>query len=182
MADGDRQPEPIRQLFLKGDFPGSNPRSVATTAVGQNQKFLRIRVVSASGTAPPSGNVIDGEIRRIMRHADKDPALVVEHIVNPIGSRQSFGLGTKVVIVNCYRFLAPDPARILEIAHQLLFLGVHADDRRTPSQEPPPLPLDVSKLLIPLRTGNRNGLGVGVQSVSQLVKQSAHRLGTDTDA
>src|SRR5260221_12956207 len=100
MADGDRQPEPIRQFFLESDFPGSDPRSVATTAIGQNQKFLRIRVVSASGTAPPSSNVIDGEVRGIMRHADKDPALVVEHIVNPIWSRQSFGLRSKVVIVD----------------------------------------------------------------------------------
>ena len=55
--------------------------------------------------------------------------LIAFRIVDAIRRRAACGVLEKIVVVDRFRLLTPRLAGVLELPHQFLFLGVHANSR-----------------------------------------------------
>jgi len=120
VADGNGEPERDNQLLMQFPFPGANPGAVTAAAVGQDEKFIGVRVVFATKVTPPEGDVVGGEGRGVVREANENRTMIVGHIEDPVGNGHVAGIGTEVVIQHWGWLQTPNPAGILEIADQLL--------------------------------------------------------------
>jgi hypothetical protein len=80
--------------------------------------------------------------------------------------------------IDFFRRLAPDQARIFEVADQLLLLGIHTDDRLLRLQVLRALQLDVAKLLIAIRmSGTGRLFDIGAQTIAVFAQDATdHRL------
>jgi len=85
------------------------------------------------------------------------------------------------MIVDRRRFQAPHPPWVLEVADQLFLFGVHADDGQSTLLETLFLPGDAMKLLVALLVRNRHRFAIGMQSIAELIEQSPHGVGTDSN-
>ena len=76
-------------------------------------------------------------MRECRGNADDKSATVFGEVADSIGDRDTDGVGAEVVIENTARTAFPTLAWIFEVADQLAFLGVHADDGQVTSLEAP---------------------------------------------
>ena len=155
--------------------------SVAPAAVRQNEQVVGLRIVTVSALAPPAGDIVGGEFGCVVRCADKHRTLIADRIVNAEGNRHPLALGTEVMVIHRGGDLTPDSPGILEIADQFLLLGVDTDDRQAALQELLLFLGDVTELLVPLRASAGQTLGVGMQSIPQLIEQAPHRVRADNN-
>ena len=82
----------------------------------------------ATEGAPPVGDPLDRKLRGIGALADVDVAPLVGQIVNAIGDGFAERVLLKIMLVHGVGGVTPAPARVLEVADQLFFLGVHANN------------------------------------------------------
>ena len=81
------------------------------------------------------------------------------------------------MVLHRNRFLVPRHPGILKVAHQLLLLGVHTDDRHPLFFAALPMRSDMLELRVAVRAGARgNFLVIDLQGVFKLLEQSAHGL------
>lgn len=73
VADGESQSERIGDLFLQGPLPHSHAGSVAPAAVRENEQVIGLRIMLLAALSPPVGDVLGGELGRVVRGADKYP-------------------------------------------------------------------------------------------------------------
>jgi hypothetical protein len=78
--------------------------------------------------------------------ADEDVAVVGGEVVDAVGQGDARRIGGEVVVVDEGGLLAPGGALVLEVADQLSFLGVDADDGSARSGEGVALGSDVAEL------------------------------------
>ena len=117
-----------------------------------------------------------------MVHPDTDPACVGRQVVEAVGHRAAeFGL-QEVVYPHLLRVALRPPfaARVLEVADQLLLLGVDRDHRLLLPQRRRHAGIDVSELRIPVRMlAAFARLAVGLQAELLLRQQLAHHRAAD---
>jgi hypothetical protein len=83
-----------------------------------------------------------------MRPTDHDVAFMAREVVNPIRNGFAHSILKEVRREHLQRRLPLSPARVLEEAHQLLFLGIHADNGQSGFLELAALASDVAHLTI----------------------------------
>src|SRR5262249_58732495 len=97
----------------------------------------------------------------LMGGADQHEAAVARCIVHPKRNAASEGGAGEVMVEDRTGLLAPAGAWVLEVAHQLLLLGVHAQHGPTAAAKAPALPLHELELGVALRfVGPRQPLAV----------------------
>ena len=116
-----------------------------------------------------------------MGSPDKDGTPVASQIEDPVGAGHAKTLGSEIVVIDWHRLLAPDPARVFEVADQFLLLGVHTNDGQFATTEAPSLPSDAVELLVSLFGRDGERLDVGVQGVVDFMQKPAHGIGADVD-
>lgn len=77
---------------------------------------------------PPMSDGMSGKGGSVMGDADHQSTAIFPNLVNPIRNGDADGIGAEVVIVNTTRGRFPTAARIFEIADELAFFRVYADD------------------------------------------------------
>src|SRR6266851_6922620 len=177
VAHGDLKSQPIAQHGLEALLPESCPIAVAATGVGQDQQLLGRRKGLQSLVFPPAGNRIDGESWRVGRVANVDRTAVIEHVIDAIRHGPPQAVAQEVMDVDGDRLEAPGLARLLEVADQLLFLTVDADNGLPCRFEDADLLVDVGELDIAVRVVRASFelLAVEVQRIVQLAQQAANR-------
>src|SRR6202158_237192 len=71
---------------------------------------------------------MSGKGGSIVGNTDHQSTAIFHNIVNPIRNGNPDGIGAEVVIIDATRGRFPTAARIFEIADELAFFAVHADD------------------------------------------------------
>src|SRR5207244_878923 len=85
----------------------------------------------------------------------------------------------EVVHIDLAHLLTPDAAGVPKVADQLLFLGIHTDDRPLLAQKSPADTGNVAELLIPPgRLPARQALAIDAQGVPPQAQQPTERRGT----
>ena len=118
-----------------------------------------------------------------MGNADDKSATVFGEVINPIGNRDTDGVGAEVVIENTARTAFPTLAWIFEVADQLAFLGVHADDGQVTSLEAPAQLGEIFELQVAIGAGAGGDLLViDTQRIAHLMEQAPDGVRRDGDA
>ena len=119
---------------------------------------------------PPVGDGVHGQIRRVSRRGHTHLPFVPLRIVDPVLRCSTLGVLGKVVGVHFLRFLPPRLAGVLEVPHQFLVLGVHADPRVAGAAELLTLGSNVAELSIPfgVRLARVQHLAMAAQTVALL--------------
>src|SRR5512135_1121861 len=175
VADRDLKPGPIGER-LKLHLPEPDPIPVTPAAVGADQQVPRLRIHLLPHPGPPLADALDGEAGRVMIDADVDPAHVPPEVVDAVGDRLANAGVREVVDLHLLRVPLglPLPTSVLEVADQLLLLGVHGDDGPPGSDVSATDLADVSELgvavgaLLPLPH-----LGIRLEAVTEVVEQLA---------
>ena len=134
---------------------------------------------------PPAPNGVDREACRVFVDADTHPPGIVGNVVDPVGRRppelrddevvhtHRLGLTLRTVLTTA----------ILEIADQLLLLGIDRDRRLPRGQRLLHLSIDVPKLGIAVgMVRPLAGLAIGLEAVSQIAQKIGHHIVTNTMA
>ena len=113
------------------DLPELDPVAVGPAGVGSDQELGGGRETRPTHRGPPASDGLDGEGGGVGRVADRDPALVVGQVVDPIGDGSTQFLVDEVMGLGPSRLAGwvPFGSSIGEFAHDLLFLGIDADHR-----------------------------------------------------
>ena len=152
---------------------------VAAPGIGFDQQVIGFGVALSAMTLPPAPNGGHRQLRGRRRRAHAHQGVVGALIVDPIGGGSTLGITGKIIGVDDIGRLAITRSRILEVANQFVFLGIHADDRLAAAQEPPLEALDQPILAVALRMGLANQtLDIGFQRIAERFEQPSHRGGT----
>src|SRR5712691_2864284 len=180
VADRHGESEPIANLHLETLFPSTDTAAITATGVCQHQEVVA-RPGGVAVALPPRCDGIHGERWRIARGAKIDEATIGRDVVYAIRHGPTVCVAGKVVHVDGDRLERPGLAGVLEVAHELLFLGVCTDDRQPSRGEPSALHSNVVELLVTVGVGRRglDLLGIDVQRVVKLAQQTAHSGWTD---
>jgi hypothetical protein len=123
---------------------------------------------------------VGGKGRRIVRDADADGAAIVGWVVNAVGNAHAGGIGAEVVIVHWNRRAIPFRSGVLEVADQLAFLAIDADDRKTLPLKASPQGANTLELLIAVGAGTGGDLlTIDTQREIHLVQKTSDRIGRD---
>jgi hypothetical protein len=181
VADRDRHTKAIRHFLLEVTFPYSGTIAIAASTVGLDHQASGARETCWHFSLAPAGDVIDGEGRRIRRLAHVDGTTIVLQVIDAIGNGLPNRILWEIVDEDSLWLLAPDPTRVLEIAHALLLLGIRTDDRLSGILVFSSLFVNVLELLITVWVWYiRQLFHIGTQPVVMLPEQPTdHRL-TDT--
>ena len=145
MADRHGQAEAVAELFLQLVLPEAGATAIAAPGIGQDQQVLGRAMQRLADRRPPTGDHVHRELGRIGRGTDIDGTLIVGDVIDTVGHCPALGIGWEVMHIDGGGFQTPGGAGILEIADQLLLLGVDADGW-------------------PPRGGKRRGVGTGICS------------------
>ena len=169
---------------LQFAFPQADPGAVAAAAVGGDDEAAGFGIARATEPLPPAADALDGEGGGIGVDADIDPALVGGDVVDAIGG--NLAQLRDLEVVDADRFgIAPGaqlPARVLEVADQLLLLSVDRDGRFARRDRRLDRGVNVLELGIAVRmTGSLAGLAVGLTTVLQVAQQPADQFLADLE-
>src|SRR5512138_1063249 len=128
MADVDHETESVGEL-LQLVLPDARAVAVAAARVSGDEELARLRVAERTNLLPPRLDRGDGELRRVVVDAHADEAIVRADVVHAVRNRLADRLVWEVVDVDQLGLplglsLA---ATVLEVAHELLLLGVDGD-------------------------------------------------------
>jgi hypothetical protein len=130
VADGHGEAVPVADSLLQGVLPRPGAYAVAAAAVGEDEQFGGGGVASAAVVVPPPDEVVDREVGGVVGVTDEQAAVVGGEVVDAVGQGDARRVGAEVVVVDEGRLPAPGGAWVLEVADQLSFLAVDADDRQ----------------------------------------------------
>jgi len=128
VAHRDGEPAGIAQLFLELGLPHARPAAVRATRIGQDEQTLGLREAAAPVVGPPVTNRLDGKAWRVETVADAHKAAIVGQVINTVRDRLADGILRPVMRQHRLGRPAPGPPSVLEVADQLLFFRIHADD------------------------------------------------------
>jgi hypothetical protein len=176
VTDLDRHLQPLRQV-LQRHLPQAGPAGVAAAPVCGDQELRCMGVAPGAHLLPPAVDGLRGELRRVVVDAHAEPTLVAAEVVHAVGDRLA-QLGVhEVVGVHRERLTLglPLAPAVLELAHQLLLLRVHRDDRLRALLHALDRRVDVLELRVAIRVvGTLFGLAVALQAEAGRVEQSPH--------
>ncbi len=178
---GDLQPGLHRQRGQLG-LPRAGAVAVGAARVRGDQQPPGQGVVAAPGRLPPAADRLHGEGGGVMVGADGHPAGVRGEVIDPVRHRLAHAVPGEVVGAGGHRLALgpPFPARVLELADQLLLLGVHADHRVGGVLVGLDLLVDVPELRVPVRVPLAlDGLGVALQAEPLRPQQVPDGVGAD---
>ena len=119
--------------------------------------------------------------RRVVVAPNTHPRFVAGHVVEAAGNRLARSILGKVMhqgMLGLALGLSCPPV-VLEVPHQLLFLRIHQHHRLPPMQEVVGLCIDMLELGVAVRVRSPlAALAYRLQTVAQLMQQSAHRRRT----
>ena len=95
---------------------------------------------------PPPRDAVAGELAGVVARPQAHVAEVTLQVVQPVGDHHPLGVAGEVVVESQQPLPRIDPAVAVEVANQLLLLGVHAQDRVVRVQVVPLDPGDVLEL------------------------------------
>jgi hypothetical protein len=149
VADRDRKSRLVGEL-LQLDLPEPGAIAVRAAAVGGDLKGRGVGEALAAEVLPPASDRVDRERGGVVVDPDLDPTLVVGEVVDPVGDRLAELSVLEVVDADQLGLAlrAPLPAGVLEIADELLLLGVDRDRRLLGGDRRLNLPVEVAKLRI----------------------------------
>src|SRR5580704_6783204 len=127
--------------------------------------------------APPTFERRNRELRGVMIDAHADPSLVAHGVVDAVRDDLAETLVDEVVHADGLRlaFALPLTPAVLEVAHELLFLGVHGYDGLSALHERLRGAVDVLELRVAIRRlPSLPGLADDLEAVLELVQKSAH--------
>gem|GEM_PF-3268921 len=168
----------MRKLNLQLLFPDPRACAITAAAVCLNQELGCVRIPLVQFCLAPMCQIVHRERWRISRLSNGDCATIGAHIIDPIGDGLPQRVVWKIVGINFFCRLAPDLARVFEVADQFLLLGIHTDDGLVRRAVLRTLHSDVTKLLIALRMLRPCGLfEIGTQTVAVGTQDATdHRL------
>src|SRR5260370_35571190 len=123
---------------------------------------------------------MSGEGGSVMGDADHQSTAIFHNIVNPIRNGDPDGIGAEVVIVNTTRGRFPTAARIFEIADEVAFFAVHADNGQMTALETVAQFGEIFELQIPV--GTRTGgdlLLIDPQGIAHVMVQATAGMWRD---
>ena len=128
VTDHDGQAIAVAQLLLQLLFPHPRTAAIAAPTIRQDEQALRLRIGRLSLLFPPAGQCSHSKFWGIGGRSHIDSASIVRQIIDPVrnGFAQSFL--REIMHIDIVWLLPPCLARILEVANQLLLLGINADD------------------------------------------------------
>ena len=134
VADLDLKAGLVGQALQLG-LPQPGAVAVGAAAVGGDRQRRGLRVARRAELLPPALDRGDRELGGVVVDPDADPALVVGEVVDAVGDRLAQFLVFEVVGADLDRVAlgAPLAPAVLEVADQLLLLGV---DARSPAHRP----------------------------------------------
>jgi len=159
---------------LYAELPQTGSRPVAASAVGQDQKLLRLRVGLTSHSLPPAQNRIYGEIGSIVVGPNRYPALVLGNVIHPVRDYLAQFLILKIMDSYFFRLVLGLPFRavVLEVSDQFLFLRINGDNRLTALLKSLGQIIDILKLGVSVRVrASFSRLRIGLQAVVKVMKQ-----------
>lgn len=112
-----------------------------------------------------------------MGGANKHRSLIASQVVNSVRGGYAFCVRAEVVIHHRGRLETPNQAGVLEVADQLLLLGVHTDDRQALSDKAASLLINALELKVTIRMRFGEGLDVGVKAIAELMEKTADGAG-----
>ena len=130
----------------------------------------------------PAADRSDGELGRIARDPDADPARIGCHVVHAIGHDLAEFLVLEVVHLHAPRIALGSIVRaaVPVVADQLFLLRVDGDDRLARSLRRNHFGIDVLELVVAIRMLRALvGLAVRLPAVAERRQQSAHAVGAD---
>ena len=103
----------------------------APSPISNDESLFRLGIHHAPHVVPPSRDTCDRKFRRIMIHAHAPPALIVGHVVDPIGNRLAQVFINEIIHPHrlglpCW---LPFPPTVLKIAHSFFLLGIDREAR-----------------------------------------------------
>ena len=130
MTDRDRKSRLVGER-LQLDLPEPCAIAVRAAAVGGDRQGRGVGEALAAEVLPPASDRVDRERGGVVVDPDLDPTLVVGEVVDPVGDRLAEFLVLEVVDADQLGLAlrAPLPTAVLEIADQLLLLGIDRDRR-----------------------------------------------------
>ena len=128
VTDQNRKTELVCKLPLQFKFPKPETAVVATARITEDEDLVLSLKAGTHWVGPPLGNGMNGKLRRIMRVAHIDSALVVGDVIDAIGDGPSKGVVWEIMGIDLLRRLAPSTSRVGEVADEFLVLGVDTDD------------------------------------------------------
>ncbi len=127
--------EGVGELLLEFGLPDMATTTIAATGVGEDEELASATVTERAFPFPPAGDGMSGEGGGIVRDSEKDGAAMGQQIVDAVRNGHTSGVRAEVVVVDQHRRAIPLGAGVLEVAHQLALLGIHADHRKTATLE-----------------------------------------------
>src|SRR5208283_1724056 len=179
MSDRDGQSEFIRQV-LQAHLPGPTTVPIGASAVGFDRQPRGTWVPVLSNLQPPRTNGSHRKGRRLMGCADHHIARVAIFVVDAVGITAASRQRGKIVVQHVAILTPPSASLVLEVANQLLFLRIHADDRPSlPLESPSPTPQQAE---LPVTIGvlfPAQPLAVRSQRILLRSQQAGHRYMPD---
>ena len=127
---------------------------------------------------PPISDGMSGKGGGVMGNADHQSAAIFHHIVNAIGDSDAAGIGTEVVIIDAAWSQFPTLTRVFEIADELTFFGIHADDGQMTTLKAMAQLGQIFELEISLgTTTGGNLLLIDPQGIADVMQQTGDRIG-----
>ena len=160
--------------FLNFDFPEAHTAAVATAPIGCDKQFLGFRIESNSHALPPAANGRHGELGGVMVNPDAYPTLIVSQVIDTIRHDFPEFLICKIVDIHLFRLSLSLPlsTSVFESPDQLLFLGVHRNDRKTSLLELLNLLGNIKKLRIPIRMFSAFArFSVRLHAIAELIQE-----------
>src|SRR5215471_12839906 len=129
VADGQGEAIDTGDGLVKGVLPKARPVAITASAVAEEKDFFHVGVGRPADFRDPAVQAVDGELGGVGGGAEDDGAAIPNRFVKPVGRNEGGSLTAEIVLVDEFRFFAPGSSGIAKVADELLFLGVHAEDR-----------------------------------------------------
>ncbi len=133
---------------------------------------------------PPQPNGITDQLGRVAALGQRYQSLVGRHVIDAVGNNLAVGGDGKVVIERVHLSIGSCCTGPVDIAQQLLLLGVNADDRQIPHGVMLAELRDPFELGIAIRRVADGQILAGLPAAQfkLFAKQPIHRVGTGIDA
>jgi len=183
VSHGYGESEGVGQLRLELGFPGVTAATVAAAGIGEKEQLVGSAIAGGTFLVPPMSDGMSGKGGSIVRDANHQSPTIFRNIVNSIGNGDTDGVGAKVVIIDTTRGRLPTPTGIFEIADELAFFAVHADDGQMATLEAVAQLGQIFELKIAVGTrARRDLLLIDAQGIVHVMKQAGDGIGRDGNA